>query len=195
MLNKKYRLPIVSTGAILREEQRLGTALGKEADAITRRGGLLPDTTVFSLIRTWLAAHNSEFVFDGFPRTLNQARSLDALLEERRTPLELVIALEADLPTLQERVTRRLVCTECRAIVSTGLHVEDISTPCPICGGPLVRRADDTIETLNHRMQEYREKTEPLVGYYLDRGVLTKIPSMEKPERVFAQIAPLIEEV
>jgi adenylate kinase len=119
MLNKKYRLPIVSTGAILREEERLGTALGKEADAITRRGGLLPDTTVLSLIRTWLAAHDSEFVFDGFPRTLNQARSLDALLEERRTPLELVIALEADLPTLQERVTRRLVCTKCRAIVST----------------------------------------------------------------------------
>ncbi|HEX5176898.1 MAG TPA: nucleoside monophosphate kinase, partial [Chthoniobacteraceae bacterium] len=138
MLRNAYQLPIVSTGAILREEQRLGTQLGKEAAAITRTGGLLPDATILSLIRAWLAAHNSEFVFDGFPRTVNQARSLDALLAERGTPLELVIALEADLPTLQERVTRRLVCTQCRAVVSTGLHVDDVSAPCPVCGGTLV---------------------------------------------------------
>jgi adenylate kinase len=195
MLRNAYQLPIVSTGAILREEQRLGTELGKEAEAITRRGGLLPDATILSLIRTWLAAHNNEFVFDGFPRTVNQARSLDVLLAERGTPLELVIALEADLPTLEERVTRRLVCTQCRAIVSAGLHVEDSSAPCPVCGGTLVRRTDDTLETLSRRMEEYHEKTEPLVGYYLERGVLTKVASMEKPEQVFAHIAPLIEGV
>jgi adenylate kinase len=195
MLKQKYQLPIVSTGAILREEQRRGTAVGRAADAITRSGGLLPDPTILSLVQTWLAANNGEFVFDGFPRTVNQARSFDTLLEERGTPLELVIALEADLPTLQDRVTRRLVCTQCRAIVRTGLHVADITTPCPVCGGTLVRRADDTIETLTHRMVEYHEKTEPLVGYYLERGLLRKVPSMEKPEQVFARIAPLIEAV
>ena len=194
MLRIKYQLPIVSTGAILREELRLGTALGKAADAITRTGALLPDETVLSLIERWLTTNNGEFVFDGFPRTVNQARALDVLLASRKTPLALVIALEADLPTLQDRVARRLVCTQCRAIVSAGLHVKGVETPCPVCGGKLAKRADDTLETLQRRMAEYREKTEPLVDYYRERGLLKQVASMEKPELVFTSIAALVEE-
>jgi adenylate kinase len=195
MLRKNYQLPIVSTGAILREELRLGTELGKKADAITRTGVLLPDETVLSLIRRWLELNDGQFVFDGFPRTVNQACALDTVLAARQTPLDLVIALEADLDTLQERVQRRLVCPKCRAIVSAGLHVSGAGAPCPVCGEPLTKRADDTLETLNRRIDEYREKTEPLVDYYLERGLLTKIASTEKPEHVFTRIVEVVERI
>jgi adenylate kinase len=194
MIAARYGIPITSPGAILREEKRIGSALGVEADKITSQGRLLPDETVVGLIRNWLEHHDSEFVFDGFPRSRGQADALEELLRGRGTPLDAVLALEADADTLRQRVAGRMVCQKCGNIVAAGLHVESAASPCPKCGGPLGRRSDDTPEVLAARLKEYEAKTAPLLDYYEQRKLLRRVDSARTPDLVFASIASILEE-
>ena len=193
-IHARYGFPVTSPGSILREEKRRGTALGIEADKLTRDGHLVPDELVIHVIEDWLAQHDGEFVFDGFPRSLGQADALEAMLARRGLPLELVIALDAHPETLHSRVKGRLVCLDCGRIVALGLHVPDPAAPCPYCGGRLARRTDDTPETLATRLLEYEEKTAPLLAYYEQRGLLRRVESHGAPEEVFAAIRSIMEE-
>ena len=193
MIRSKYAYPVASPGSMLRKEKSAGTELGIAADKLTARGELLPDQTIVALVSAWLTQNNGSFVFDGFPRTVGQAEALDEMLEGRNTPLDLVIALEATLETLQARVRNRLVCLNCGEIVSAGWQVADVNTPCPKCGGKLGKRSDDTPETLTRRMREYQEKTEPLLGFYSERRLLRRVDTADRPERVFDAIARFIE--
>ena len=171
---------------MLREEKRKGTTLGVQTAKLTSQGKLLPDSVIVELTRTWLEDHGGEeFVLDGFPRTIGQADALAAMLDCRGTPLEIVLALEAPTETLQHRVASRMVCQQCGAIVSVGLHVKNPTSPCPRCGGLLGRRSDDSPEILVARLEEYREKTEPLLEYYDERGLLHRVDSGRPPEVVF----------
>jgi adenylate kinase len=146
------------------------------------------------LVKRWLEQYDGQFIFDGFPRTVGQAEALDQILQGRGTSLDLVIALEAKLSTLQDRVKNRLICTKCGQIVSLGLHVPTADTPCPMCGGKLSKRSDDTSETLQRRMVEYEQKTQPLIAFYKERGLLHRVDTTPKPERVFDSIAKIVED-
>ncbi|RYD71209.1 MAG: nucleoside monophosphate kinase [Verrucomicrobiaceae bacterium] len=193
LISARYRLPITSPGAILREERRLGTSLGIEADRLTSKGMLMPDEIIVELVERWLFQNGSAFIFDGFPRSLGQAESLERLLAVRGTPLEAVLALEADVEILEARVAHRMMCSNCGRSLSVGLHIDSSSDPCPSCGGVLTRRSDDTPETLAVRLQEYAEKTEPLSDYYASRGLLHRIQSTARPEVVFESIRAILE--
>lgn len=193
LLTERYHLPVTSPGAILREERRAGTSRGIEAERLTSKGLLLPDELIVDLVRSWLSREDGQFVFDGFPRTLGQAEALEALLNERGTPLDVVIALEADIVTLQKRVARRIMCVNCGRSFSVGLHVAHPTDPCPICGGTLARRSDDTPEALQIRLIEYHQKTEPLVAFYEQKGLLRRVNSSLQPEVVFEAIRAILE--
>lgn len=192
-MQARYQLPITSPGAILREERKLGTALGIEAEKATSQGQLVADSVVNAVVKGWLSRHDGAFVFDGYPRSLGQAEALDEMLTERDTPLDVVLSLEADFDTIRQRVERRLMCSACGRIVSSGLHVASASAPCPRCGGGLTRRDDDSSETLALRMREYAHKTEPLIAYYTDRGLLRSVDSTGTPEVVFGTITEILE--
>ena len=192
MISAKYEIPVTSPGAILREEKRLGTPLGFEADQLTANGQLLPDQTVNALVETWLLTYHPAFVLDGYPRSIGQADALAVMLESHGSPLQIVICLEADQSTIEQRVQKRLVCEGCGTIVSIGLHVSAEDT-CPKCGGRLVKRADDNLETLAFRMCEYRQKTEPLISYYRSRGLLHVVDSTRAPDVVQSEIVGLLE--
>ncbi len=194
MITARYRIPSASPGSMLREEKEAGTPLGIEAGKLTSRGQLVPDKTVNELVAHWLAKHNSEFIFDGYPRSIGQAEGLERMLAERGAPLEVVLSLEADFATLQARVQSRAVCSRCRRNFSIGLHVTSLDQPCPVCGGALVRRADDTLETLGLRMREYADKTEPLIAYYSKRGLLCAVDATRTPEEVFASVTKILED-
>jgi adenylate kinase len=178
---------------MLREEKAAGTTLGIEADKLTSRGQLVPDDTINQLVGRWLEKRDSQFVFDGYPRSRGQAEALETMLTQRSTPLDLVLSFKADLKTLQQRVENRLVCSSCGRNFSIGLHVADAEASCPRCGASLTRRADDTPVTLALRMQEYAAKTEPLIGYYAKRGLLRGVDATRAPERVFASVVEILE--
>jgi len=193
MIRRKFQIPTASPGAMLREQKKAGTPLGIEAEKITSRGQLLPDDLIVSLVKSWLDEHNGAFIFDGFPRTTGQAGMLETLLAGRKTPLDVAFSLDAGFDKILDRVSRRMVCDDCGNIVSTGLHIEGAESPCPACGGKLHRRSDDNEQTLRLRMGEYREKSEPLISYYAERGVLKHIDAERTPEQVFADITEILE--
>ena len=193
MIKARYRFPSTSPGAILRDEGRAGSALGIEAGQFTNQGHLVPDAMVNRLVDAWLGDGRTEFVFDGYPRTLGQAAALDGMLARRGTPLEVVLSLEVDFPTIRDRMERRLICSGCGNSVSVGLHVASQSDPCPNCGGVLVKRDDDTVETLDLRMREYAEKTEPVISYYAKQGLVRPVESARRPEEVFAPVRSILE--
>ena len=193
MIKRQHRIPTASPGAMLREQKKAGTPLGIEADKMTSRGLLLPDDLIVGLVKSWLEEHDGAFTFDGFPRTIGQAVTLETLLAERGTPLDIAFSLDVNFATSLNRISRRMVCDVCGAVASVGLHITNANSPCPDCGGKLHRRSDDNEETLRQRMEEYREKSEPLISHYAERGILEHVNADRTPEEVFAGITAILE--
>lgn len=178
----------------MRREKDLGTSLGIETAEIIQRGGLVPDATIVKLIEDWLRLHGAHgFVFDGFPRTLPQAESLNTILGRHHTPLDLAIWLEVSEETVRERISGRLQCRSCGFVTSSGAGNFAERAVCPYCEGPLVRRNDDDVSVLQNRLKEYHAKTEPLAAFYEKSGALHRIDGNRDREAVFANIAALIE--
>lgn len=188
MISESLQIPTVSPGLVLREEAKAGTALGRQAAEYTSRGRLAPDAVVVGVVESWLEHHNGRFAFDGFPRSMSQAKSLECILERRDSTLEAALFLDAPEETIRERVRRRRVCEDCGKTVSLGLHVAEDASECPRCGGILALRKDDSLETLEERLKEYRDMTAPLIPFYENAGLLKRIDSARKPEQVFAAI-------
>lgn len=194
MIQAEYQIPIASPGAILRAERRAGTALGVEADKMTSGGRLIPDEMVNEVMRGWLERYVDGFILDGYPRSIGQADALDSVLAKAETRIEAVLFLKADTATIESRVERRMMCSRCGHIVGIGFDVPAETQDCPACGGALVKRTDDTPDTLAARMHEYAEKTEPLVASYGERGLLFPLEADQTPDLVFKAIAEILEE-
>ena len=192
-LHSEFGLAIVSPGSLLRAEKAAGTELGKAAAELTQRGQLVGDDVINTLVHNWLGAQaGAGFVFDGYPRTLGQALALEEMLNARSMPLQSALLLEADAAELLRRVESRATCGKCGNIVSVGLHVTRIEEGCPRCGGTLTRRADDTAETLQRRLAEYAEKTEPLVRHYESQDLLARVNTEAAPGAVFASVKKIL---
>lgn len=193
MITRQFGIPVTSPGAILRRERDLGTALGQETAELIQHGDLVPDATIVKLIEDWLRLHGAYgFVFDGFPRTLPQARSLDEILAKHHTPLNLAIWLEVSEETVQARISGRLQCRSCGFVTSTGAGNFSERALCPYCEGSLARRNDDDLEVLQNRLKEYHAKTEPLAELYEKSGVLHRIDGNRDREAVFGDLSRLI---
>jgi adenylate kinase len=195
MITRQFGIPVTSPGAILRRERDLGTDLGKETAGITHHGGLVPDNIIVRLIEDWLRLHGSHgFVFDGFPRTIPQAESLQQILVKHRTPLDLAIWLDVSEKTVAERIASRLQCKECGFTTSVSSATFAERPVCPYCDGHLVRRDDDDTDVLKNRLAEFNAKTQPLATFYEKAGLLRRIDGNRDRESVFADISRLIEQ-
>ena len=192
LIQNRFGIPITSTGAILRKQAKERTSLGLEAEKIISKGGLAPDSLVMQVVEEWLETHPDAFLFDGFPRTVEQAKAFDAILQERQRPLDLAIALAVSVETIRTRMALRLVCAHCSKVVSMGRHVQSSRDPCPNCGGPLEKRSDDNHEALERRLEAYWEKTVPVYKYY--GSLLVEIEAGRDVEAVFADIGGLIQD-
>ena len=195
MITRQYGIPVTSPGAILRREKDLGTPLGLETGDTTKHGGLVSDKIIVELIEDWLRLHGGHgFVFDGFPRTIPQAESLQKILVRHKTPLDLAIWLDVSEETVAERILSRLQCQGCGFTTSlTSAHFAERPV-CPYCDGPLVRRNDDDAEVLKKRLEEFNSKTQPLRAYYEKAGALRKIDGNRDRDAVFSDISRLIEQ-
>lgn len=185
----------LSTGDMLREAVAAATPIGLEAKAIMARGELVSDAIVSALIGERLdAAANEGAIFDGFPRTCAQVEALDQLLAKRGRRLDHVIELCVDEDELVKRIVGRFTCARC----GTGYH--DIFRPtkvpgvCDLCGSSeFKRRPDDNEKTVRTRMAEYRAKTQPILPFYEQRGLVRRVNGMGPIEVVAAQIDAILD--
>lgn len=195
MITRQFGIPVTSPGAILRRERDLETSLGLATAEITQRGGLVSDEIIVKLIEDWLRLHGSHgFIFDGFPRTLPQAESLEAILKRVHTALDLAIWLEVSEETVLARISGRLQCGECGFTTSASSAKFAERPVCPYCDGPLLRRNDDDAGVLQTRLQEFRAKTEPLAAFYERMSILHRIDGNRDRDTVFADISRLLED-
>lgn len=195
MITRQFGIPVTSPGAILRRERDLGTPLGLETAEIAQRGDLVSDKIIIGLIEDWLRLHGGYgFVFDGFPRTTPQAEGLQTILASHRTPLDLAIWLDVSEETVSDRIASRLQCQACGFTTSSASAVFAERPVCPYCDGPLVKRADDDLSVLRHRLEEFNSKTQPLAAFYEKTAELHRIDGNRERDAVFADVSRLIEQ-
>jgi adenylate kinase len=181
LLAKRHGLQRIVTGDILRTAVRNDTALGREARRFMDAGELVPDALILEMLREALADAGSGFIMDGFPRTLDQARSLDHTLEDMGLELDAVLVLEAPDDVLVKRISGRRSCPECGAVYNIYLEPPSQPDTCDRCGATLVQRADDSEETVLNRLRVYRRQTRPLIEYYRDAGVRVQTLDGHRP--------------
>ncbi|MBQ9239174.1 MAG: adenylate kinase [Treponema sp.] len=178
-----YGIPHISTGDIFRAAIKNQTELGKKVKAIIDSGALVSDDITCALVKERLAADDvrNGFILDGFPRTIPQAETLATFC-----PDVTVINFLIQDAIVVERLSTRRVCRSCGAnynIISLPPKTDDV---CDTCGGELYQRDDDTVDAVAHRMEVYREQTEPLIEYYSKKGTLIDIDAALSTDRVFA---------
>ncbi len=188
-LRKRWDIPHISTGAMLREAVQAGTPLGREVGAIMESGGLIDDDVMTRVVNDRLHQQDARmgFLLDGFPRTIPQARSLDELVS-RRAPL-VVVEIVLTGAEVVRRLASRMVCAEC----GTNAQNTGESATCHDCGGRLVPRADDREQVVLNRLEVYRNQTEPLVKYYGERPTFCRIDGAQLPDDVTADIIKAVE--
>ena len=190
LLAKEFNIPKISTGEMLRQAVKSDTELGEKTRGYLKEGSLVPDEVVVEIVEKRLQkpdAHEG-FILDGFPRTISQAESLDIFLEKLGRKLDAVLDLEVEDDALIERFAGRRVCEVCGATFHITHNPPKESGVCDICGGKLILREDDKIETVKQRIQVYHRVTEPLIGYYRKANSLVRIDASRDIDTVFREI-------
>jgi adenylate kinase len=173
----QFSIPHISTGDILRAAINQGTYLGREAKRYMDQGALVPDDVMIGIIKERLRNKDCTggFILDGFPRTIPQAEALSKLLKSMKTPLNYVVNMVVPVEEIVRRLSGRLTCQNCGRMFNLMLDPPKTLGRCDCCGGPLIQRADDRIDTVHDRLEVYRQSTQPLIEYYAARGLLTTI--------------------
>ena len=189
-------VPKISTGDIFRANVSQGTELGQQAKKFMDAGDLVPDEITIGMVRDRLAEDDAKqgFLLDGFPRNVPQARTLDEILVDVGSPLDVVLELVVDDDEVVRRLSGRRTCRNCGHIWHIDFDPPSKEGVCDICGGELFQRDDDMPETVRHRLEVYYEQTSPLVGYYAEAGILVGIDAMgpvdDVTDRAIAALRP-----
>ena len=191
---KKYGVAHISTGDILRAEVAKGTPAGKEAGAIMKSGGLVPDAMVCGMVGERLKEPDCEkgFILDGFPRTIAQAETLAEILNNMGKKIDAVVYLNVSDEIILKRLTARMNCRGCDAIYNKIFMPPKTEGICDKCGSELFQRADDSLETAQNRLAVFHQQTQPLIDYYEQRGLLYTCKNTDKDE-IVAELAGILE--
>jgi adenylate kinase len=189
-LSEDFGLRYIATGNMLRDAVREGTELGQKAKEYMDRGDLVPDDLIIAMIKESLE-HGDQangFILDGFPRTERQAQALDEELEQLGRTLNAALLLDVDDAIAVERLSQRRVCVKGQHNFHMAFDPPKHPERCDIDGSRLVQREDDKPEVIQHRLQEYREKTAPVIGYYDREGRLRRVDASRSPDEVSDEI-------
>ncbi|MBR5484975.1 MAG: adenylate kinase [Oscillospiraceae bacterium] len=173
LICKKLNIPQISTGNIIRAALKAGTPVGLKAKSFMDAGKLVPDEVVIEIIQERLAEADCKngYILDGFPRTIPQAEAL----EKMGIAIDKVIDIVVDDAEITERLSGRRVCDKCGATFHIKNNPSTAGEKCDKCDGNLIIRKDDMPETVQDRLKTYHEQTEPLEGYYNNKGILHTI--------------------
>jgi len=176
-LQKEFNIPVISTGVILREEIERKTRLGKKVQNIMNRGILVPDEVITEIIKERIKQEDCKngYVFDGFPRNIEQANSLEKLNKELNEYIDYVFYFEIPFSEIIKRLSNRRVCKKCGTNYNLLFNPPQKDNICDICGGELYQRDDDKEETIKNRLKVFAEQTLPLKKYYKEKSLLTVI--------------------
>ena len=192
MLKEKFGYNHISTGDMLREAINSGSEIGKEVKNIIDKGELVSDDLIIKLVKDKLTSlEGKPFILDGFPRTLNQAKSLDEIL----TDDYIVIYLDLDESEAINRITGRLTCN-CGK--SYNVNIEELKPKvdgiCDNCGSILIKRDDDNVESFKVRFKTFLDNTDSILKYYEDKEKLIKIDVNKDVQDIFESILEVIND-
>ena len=193
IISEKYNIPTISTGNIIRAALKKGTEMGLKAKAYIDSGRLVPDDVVIGIIKERLAQDDCKngFILDGFPRTIPQAEALD----EMRVTIDTALSIEVADREIVKRMSGRRVCEKCGASYHTEYKKPKAEGVCDACGGALVVRKDDEIETVLDRLDIYHKQTEPLKNYYKSQGKLIEVAGQDQVSDTKALVLNALSEM
>ena len=195
---KKYNIPHISTGDILREISKEDSEIGNYVKETMKNGGLVKDEITYKLIKDRLARDDCKngYIIDGFPRNLDQAKEYTKILDELGYEVGLVIYLDIKEEVLEKRITGRRICESCNTIynINDPKSCPKVESVCDKCGGKLYQRTDDNIDSFKNRYETYLEKTAPIIEYYKGKYTLHEVDGEKSTEEVFKEIEKIINE-
>jgi adenylate kinase len=192
---QRYHLPHLSTGDMFRDNIQRDTPLGRKAKPLMERGELVPDEIVLGMVADRINQPDCAkgFVFDGFPRTLQQADDLESICKQHHLGCTIVLHMVVDPGLLMRRLTGRRIC-------KAGGHIYNIyERPpkrdgiCDVDGSELIHRPDDSEGVIGERLAAYDRQTQPLVKYYTSRGLLSPVDAMADADKVTESIAGILD--
>ena len=185
-IEDKYNLVEISTGDLLRKEVATGSELGKHIHEVQMSGGLVEFETVIAVMKNYINSlpKDSNLLFDGFPRTIEQAEALKDIAE-----IDAVLMLNVSPEEVLRRALGRITCSKCNQIYNREWYKSDV---CEKCGGKVVVRADDNEESVKKRIATYFDSTYPLIEYYEKLGLLHKIDAEHTPEYTMEQAVAIL---
>jgi len=189
---QEFGLRHASTGDIFRAAIAAGTELGRRVEGYINSGSLVPDELTSRVVGQMVVSTCEDYILDGYPRTIQQATDLDGMLEARGESLDGVVYFRLEDELAIRRLTGRLVCRRCGA----NYHVEFMPPAregiCDRCGGELAARADSAEDVVRARLEEYHQKTRPVIEFYRPRGLLREVDASAPPDDVSAATRALL---
>ncbi len=181
---EKFGLRHASTGDIFRQAAAEGSQLGAAVKDYLDAGRLVPDELTSRVVEQMVVSRTEDYILDGYPRTLQQGRDLDEMLQRRGEHLDAALYYHLDDREAVPRLTGRLVCARCGVNYHKQFMPPRAEGVCDKCGGGLSVRSDSSEEVVRERLAEYHEKTEPLVDSYEEQGLLERVDASAGPEDV-----------
>lgn len=192
-LQAEFNIPVISTGVILREAVDKKNKLGIEVENIMRKGGLVPDHIILEIIKERIKQKDCKngYIFDGFPRNVEQANSLEKLNKELNEYIDYVFYFEIPFSEIIQRLSNRRVCKRCGTNYNLSFNPPKKDDTCDLCGGELYQRDDDKEETIKNRLEVFAQQTTPLKKYYKEKKIL-KVIDANLSEKAFLTIKKVL---
>ncbi|MEG2936348.1 MAG: adenylate kinase [Clostridium sp.] len=192
-ISNRYSIPHISTGDIFRKNISENTPLGVEAKKYIDNGQLVPDEVTINMVKDRLQQDDCKqgYLLDGFPRTVNQAQSLESFLDSINDKLDTALLIEVPMDFILERMTGRRVCPSCGA----SYHIKfnpPVDGKCELCGTEVVQRKDDAVETVKERLDVYQRQTQPLIDFYKEKNLLSEVNGTKAINEVFEGICSIL---
>lgn len=185
IISEKFNIPHISTGEILRNSDELP----EDIKLSISKGELLSDDKMGEIVLNRLSKDDCKngFVLDGYPRTLNQSYKLDEIMNKLETKIDYVVEMHVPEEVIYERILTREICTSCGKAYSKG-YLPKVPGICDVCNQEVVKRADDTEETLKRRLEIYSQNTTPIINHYKEKGIFKQVDTTHEPEEIVNQI-------
>jgi adenylate kinase len=193
-LIEKYSMPQISTGDLLRAAVAAGSPLGKEAKSYMDKGELVPDRVVLGMVEERLKQDDCKkgYILDGFPRNTAQAEALDKMLGALNMSLTAALSVDVPFDDLMKRLTGRRTCKGCGQMYNIYFKAPAKDGVCDKCNGELFQRDDDKEATIKKRLEVYTAQTEPLIGYYKNKGILKSVAGTGSIDEIFKKVTELL---